>query len=233
MVERRYAPEDGLPYTQAEFEGYYPAEEWKEKWDNSELAPDMKGFEDFSMGEEVEAKVMRLAPFGAFCDIGATTDALLHISQISNEFIADINDKLSEGDVLKVTIKELDAARGRIGLTMRTDDGGAAPARSLRPDAKPISDVKVGDEVEGKVLRIANFGAFVDIGCQKDGLLHISEVADEFVSDINEKLSVGQTIKCRVKEVDMDKERIGLSCKGQGGGDSGGSDASSYYYSSK
>jgi uncharacterized protein len=232
MVERRYAKEDGQPYTEKEYEDYYGAS-WKEKWDNDEVAPEMKGFEDFTVGEEVECTVLNLATFGAFCDIGATQNALLHISQISNEFIANIEDKLEVGQKLTVKIKELDQARGRIGLTCR-EDGGESRAAPLRPDAKPLADLVIGEEYEGTVKSVQSFGAFVDIGAQKDGLVHISEIANEYIADINEKVSVGQTIKCKIKDVDLGGEKIALSCRDsvEAGGGSGGSDASSYYYNS-
>jgi uncharacterized protein len=232
MVERRWA-EDGQPYTQKEYEDYYGAS-WQEKWDKDEVAPEMKGFEDFTVGEEVECTVLRLATFGAFCDIGATQDALLHISQISNEFISNIEDHLEVGQKLKVKVRELDQQRGRIGLTCR-EDGGASPARDARPDAKPLADLVIGEEYEGTVKSVQSFGAFVDIGAQKDGLVHISEIANEYVADINEKVSVGQTIKCKVKDVDLGGQKIALSCRDSAppaGGSSGGSDASTYYYSS-
>jgi predicted RNA-binding protein with RPS1 domain len=211
MVERRRDPDDGTPYTQPEFEDFYGADAWQAKWDTAEVAPDMKGMEDFTVGEEVEAKILRIAPFGAFCDIGATQDALLHISQIKNEFISDINDHVEEGQVLKVKIKELDQERGRIGLTCRDDMGAGGPA--VDPNATPLSEFTVGQEVEGTVKSVASFGAFLNIGAQKDALLHITEIADEYIEDINDRLSVGQTVTCKVKEVDVAAGRIGVSCK--------------------
>lgn len=231
MVEvRRYA-DDGIAYTQKVFQDYYGADAWQEKWDAASPAPDLKAFDEFQVGDEVDAKVMRLAAFGAFCDIGAPVDGLLHISQISPEFISDINDKLTIDQVVKAKIQSLDKEQGRIGLTCRTDGGGAGSSRTrVRENAKPLSEFKVGDDVEGKVTVVQSYGAFVDFGSQKDGLVHISELADEFVDDINARVSVGDDIKCSIKSIDPSTQRVSLSCKSQGGVSAKGSGSSGDSY---
>ncbi|MFM7887283.1 MAG: helix-hairpin-helix domain-containing protein, partial [Pseudanabaena sp.] len=76
-----------------------------------------------------------------------------------------------------------------------------------------ISDLKVGMEIEGVVTNVANFGAFVDIGVHQDGLVHISQLADRFVSDPKQIVKVGQVVKVRVLEVNESLKRIGLSMK--------------------
>ena len=76
-----------------------------------------------------------------------------------------------------------------------------------------ITDLKMGMELEGIVTNVVNFGAFVDVGVHQDGLVHISQLADRFVSDPNEIVKVGQVVKVRVLEVDEKLRRIGLSMK--------------------
>jgi len=76
-----------------------------------------------------------------------------------------------------------------------------------------ISDLKVGMEIEGIITNVANFGAFVDIGVHQDGLVHISQLADRFVSDPKQIVKVGQVVKVRVLEVNESLKRIGLSMK--------------------
>ena len=76
-----------------------------------------------------------------------------------------------------------------------------------------ISDLKKDMELEGIVTNVVNFGAFVDVGVHQDGLVHISQLADRFVSDPNEIVKVGQVVKVRVLEVDEKLKRIGLSMK--------------------
>ncbi len=100
------------------------------------------------------------------------------------------------------------------------------PGRDPRPefrtakfatDIHTIKDLKVGQELEGVVSNVANFGAFVDLGVHQDGLIHVSELADRFVKDPREVVRVGQTVKVRVIEVDPERQRIALSMRKQVG----------------
>ncbi|MGL4618473.1 MAG: helix-hairpin-helix domain-containing protein, partial [Chroococcidiopsis sp.] len=84
---------------------------------------------------------------------------------------------------------------------------------TFREDIKEISDLKSGMELEGIVTNVANFGAFVDIGVHQDGLVHISQLADRFVDDPKKFVKVGQIVKVRVLEIDVQRKRIGLSMK--------------------
>jgi uncharacterized protein len=79
---------------------------------------------------------------------------------------------------------------------------------------KDISDLKTGMEIPGIVTNVTAFGAFVDVGVKQDGLVHISQLADRFVSDPSEIVSVNKHVKVRVLEVEVDRKRIGLSMKG-------------------
>lgn len=83
----------------------------------------------------------------------------------------------------------------------------------FRKDIRKISDLKLGEWYTGVVNNITNFGAFVDLGVKESGLLHISQIADEFIENPLDKLTVGQELKVRVTEVDLERKRIGLSCK--------------------
>lgn len=76
-----------------------------------------------------------------------------------------------------------------------------------------ITDLKEGMILEGVVTNVVNFGAFVDIGVHQDGLVHISQMCDRFVSDVTEVVRVGQVVKVRVLEVNEKLKRIGLSMK--------------------
>ena len=83
----------------------------------------------------------------------------------------------------------------------------------FRKDIRKINDLKLGEWYTGVVNNITNFGAFVDMGVKESGLLHISQIADEFVENPLDKLKVGQELKVRVIEVDLDRKRVSLSCK--------------------
>ncbi|MGE0023783.1 MAG: S1 RNA-binding domain-containing protein, partial [Hyphomicrobium sp.] len=96
------------------------------------------------------------------------------------------------------------------------------PGRDPRPEFKTatfaegvekISDLKPGMQLEGTVTNVAAFGAFVDIGVHQDGLVHISELADRFVKDPREVVKVGDVVRVRVKEVDVERKRIGLTMR--------------------
>ena len=84
---------------------------------------------------------------------------------------------------------------------------------------KEISDLKVGLELEGVITNVANFGAFVDIGVHQDGLVHVSQLADRFISDPTQVVKVGQVVKVRVLEVNEKLKRISLSMKSGGSGE--------------
>ena len=87
------------------------------------------------------------------------------------------------------------------------------PQPILRKDVMGIADLKVGMELTGTVRNVVDFGAFVDIGVHQDGLVHISEITDRFIRHPSEALKVGQIVKVWVKEVDVKKNRIGLTMK--------------------
>ncbi|MEM7582711.1 MAG: Tex family protein [Acidobacteriota bacterium] len=108
----------------------------------------------------------------------------------------------------------------------------------LREDVTSIDDLETGMELEGRVSNVTNFGAFVDLGVKRDGLVHLSELSDKWVDNPQDVVQVGQVVKVRVLEVDRQRGRIGLSMRSPdagagGGGSQGGSRASSKPGSSK
>ena len=78
---------------------------------------------------------------------------------------------------------------------------------------RKVEDLRVGMELPGLVTNITNFGAFVDVGVKQDGLVHISQLANKFVSDPNEVVQLGQAVQVKVTEVDVQRKRIQLSMK--------------------
>ena len=87
------------------------------------------------------------------------------------------------------------------------------PKPELRSDIMDINDLVVGMELNGTVRNVIDFGAFVDIGVHQDGLVHISEISDNYVKHPSDVLKVGQSVKVRVISVDVKKNRIGLSMR--------------------
>lgn len=159
-----------------------------------------------SLGElkpkmEVKGVVKRIELAGAFVDIGAERDAMLHISQIQPGNVKNVQDELSEGQELTAWIRTVDQANGRIAVTM------------FKPLAVEWKDLREGQVYTGQVIRLEKFGAFVDIGAERPGLVHVSEMADEYVSSPEAIVKVGQEIEAKVIGVNKKKGKIDLSMK--------------------
>ena len=109
----------------------------------------------------------------------------------------------------KATLADVVAELMKPGRDIRE----ALPAPTLRSDIMGIEDLKVGMELTGTVRNVVDFGAFIDIGVHQDGLVHISEITDRYIKHPSEVLKVGQVVSVRVKEVDVKKNRIGLTMR--------------------
>jgi protein Tex len=141
-----------------------------------------------------------------------STDLKIPLSEIAN-----INDKIKNID-LKPYITENIGLPTLQDIVKELEKPGRDPRAkfqyaTFKEDIKEIRDLKLGMELEGIVTNVVNFGAFVDIGVHQDGLVHISQLADKFVSDTNEVVKVGQVVKVRVLEVNEKLNRISLSMK--------------------
>jgi ribosomal protein S1 len=152
-------------------------------------------------GMQVEGKVLRLERFGAFVDIGSETDGLVHVSEMGTGRVAKPSDVVSEGDVIKVWIKDVNRKGRRISLTMV--EPPEVDIRALKPDMM----------LTGKVVRLESFGAFVDVGAGRDGMIHVTEMGRGYVGSPSEIVSVGDQVEVRVVEVDPRRGRISLSMK--------------------
>lgn len=152
-------------------------------------------------GMKVEGKVLRLERFGAFVDIGAQTDGLVHVSEMGTGRVAKPSDVVSEGDMVSVWVKDVDRKAGRISLTL------------LEPPDVDIRTLKPDMVLTGKVVRLESFGAFVDVGAGRDGMIHVTEMGRGYVGSPSEILSVGDEVQVRVVEVDPRRGRISLSMK--------------------
>jgi ribosomal protein S1 len=146
-----------------------------------------------------EGKVTKIELFGAFVDIGAEKDGLIHISQISESQVNRVADVLQEGDAVTVWVNSVDPEQGRFGLTM------------IEPPERTMSELKPDLILTGKVTKLAPYGAFVDIGVERDGLIHISEMADGRIEKPSEVVQEGAEIQVRVVKVNRKRRRIELS----------------------
>lgn len=180
-------------------------------------APAAKGSKtpiaDLSVGSTVEGTVRSVMAYGAFVDIGASTDGLLHVSEICNEFVKDANEKLKAGETLQVRIKSVDLEKNQLALSCKDESAARAPRGGGRKKVD-LSEYESADPkvmITGKVNSITDFGAFVTLKEGADGLLHISQIQEGGVGKVSDVLSVGDEVQVRVVSFDAAKRRIGLS----------------------
>ncbi len=157
-----------------------------------------------SEGDIVEGKVMRFTDYGAFVDLGGI-DGLLHISEISWGKLKHPQEVLSIGETVRVKILGMNREKGKISLGLKQ----CTP----EPWTVIYDKYQVGQEVEGKVVQIKEYGAFVELEPGLDGLVHISEVAHKRVKDIAEELKLGETVSAKILDIDPERKRISLSIK--------------------
>ncbi len=178
---------------------------------------------DLEGGMELEGRVTSIAMYGVFVDIGVGRDGLVHISEMSDSRIESPSDMVQIGDTVKVRVKSVDVDARRISLTMRPPRSrsenrshhghGHGRGKRVEIDREALSNIKVGDTIDGTIIGLAPFGAFVDIGVGKDGLVHISELSEQRVEKPEDAVQVHQQYPFKVLEIDPDGNRISLSLR--------------------
>jgi small subunit ribosomal protein S1 len=174
---------------------------------------------DLEAGMELEGRVTSIALYGIFVDIGVGRDGLVHISEMSDTRIDSPSDVVKIGDRVNVRVKSVEPDGRRISLTMRSKErqaesrGGRSRGKRPEPNKEALASLRVGDNVEGTITGIAPFGVFVDIGVGKDGLVHVSELAEGRIEKAEEVVTVGESYTFKVLEVDADGARISLSLR--------------------
>lgn len=175
-------------------------------------------FKDVQGGMQLEGKVTSIALYGVFVDVGVGRDGLVHISEMSDTRVESPTELVKIGDPVSVWVKSVDADARRISLTMR-DPNRPKPQRERRGPRKPevdrekLSSMRAGDNIEGTISSLAPFGAFVDIGVGKDGLVHISELAEGRIEKPEDAVQVGERYTFKVLEIDPEGKRISLSLR--------------------
>jgi len=154
------------------------------------------------VGQRVQGTVSRLVDFGAFIDLGGV-DGLIHVSEVSWKRVRRPADVLSVGDDITATVLAVDPEKGKISLTLK--DVNTNPWNGIT-DKYPIGGI-----VDGTVVRLAPFGAFVALEDGIDGLVHISQIADKHVAKPDDELTPGQVIQVRIMDVDTENHKISLS----------------------
>ena len=152
----------------------------------------------------IEGTVVRLTNFGAFVDLGGV-DGLIHISDLSWHRVKHPSDVVKPGDKVEVQVLSFDKEKNRISLGLKQT--------IEEPWVVFTNTVNIGDVVEGKIVNLLDFGAFVRLESGVDGLLHVSQIAHEHVEKPTDVLKVGQTIEVKIMDINNDERKISLSMK--------------------
>lgn len=160
--------------------------------------------ESLKEGDVVTGIVKRMADFGVFVDIGGI-DGLLHISDLAYTRIKHPSDMLKIGDELEVQVLKLEQQTGKVSLGLKQ--------LKESPWVQAAKNFPVGSIVNGKVVRITPFGAFVGLGDGVDGLVHISQLADHRVNKVEDVVKVGDMVSAKVIDCKPEEKRISLSIR--------------------
>ncbi|QPC81444.1 30S ribosomal protein S1 [Phototrophicus methaneseepsis] len=152
-------------------------------------------------GDEVKGHVRHVGLYGAMVDIGAESDALLHLSQLGRKDFQNLEEVVKLGDEVEAFVLKVDEENKRIALTM------------VKPPALPWEAVKRGDTYKGTVTRIEPYGVFVDIGAERPGMVHISELTDGYVERPEDVVNIGDEVEARVIKMSRRNRQIDLSMR--------------------
>ena len=157
-----------------------------------------------SKGMRLKGTVSSIVDFGAFVDLGGI-DGLVHISELSWSHVNHPSEVVKVGDEVEVEVLDVDLQRERIslGLKQTTED----------PWIKLVENYPVGSIVDGKVTKIVPFGAFVELGSNVEGLVHISEMSPRHIDAPQQVVHVGDVVKVKVMDINSERRRISLSMK--------------------
>ncbi|MBC8078963.1 MAG: 30S ribosomal protein S1 [Gorillibacterium sp.] len=158
----------------------------------------------FSVGQEIDGTVQRLTPFGVFVDVGGV-DGLVHISEMAWNHVEHPSEIVKEGDLVRVKVLKVDPANERISLSIKAAQPG--------PWQRVKEELEIGSIVTGKVKRLANFGAFVEVLPGVEGLVHISQIAHRHIATPHEVLKEGEDVNVKILDINTDEKRVSLSIK--------------------
>jgi ribosomal protein S1 len=150
---------------------------------------------------QLSGTVQRMELYGAFIDLGIDVPGLVHISQLSTERVNRVADVLTVGQEVTVWVDKVDSERNQLMVTM------------VEPLAVDWSDLKAKEVYTGRVSRLENFGAFINIGAEREGLVHISELSHDYVKHPSEVLKIDDEVQVQVLGFSKRKRRIDLSIK--------------------
>lgn len=167
----------------------------------TEITQTPSSINELEVGMALKGKVKRIELFGAFVDIGIGHDGLLHISQLGRPNVRNVEDVVKAGEEVTVYILKVEKETGRVALSLE------------QPPAVSWDNIKEGEVVTGKVVRLEKFGVFVDIGAERPGMIHVSELASGYVNSPSDVVKVGDEVQARIIKVNRKNRRIDLSLK--------------------
>ncbi len=173
---------------------------------DSNVVADTNRAMDLQPKTQLNGTVLKIRLAGAVIDIGTGKPAVLHVSQIvaaDNKPFKSVTEVLIEGQKIEVWVKKV----------VRKDDEERVELTMLRPLDLDWRDIKVGNQVKGKIVRLEKFGAFVEIGAERPGLIHISEIAHGYIKTPSEVIHEGDEVEVKILEVNRRKKQIKLSMK--------------------
>jgi ribosomal protein S1 len=156
---------------------------------------------DLKRKTQFTGKVIKTTLAGAVVDIGLEVPGVIHISQLQEQHTNRVDDVVQVGQTVEVWVKRVDPKKDRIDLTM------------IRPLELEWREIAKGMTLKGKVTRLEKFGAFVDIGAERPGLVHISEMTHDYIKSPGDVVKEGDEINVQVLEVNRRKKQIKLSMK--------------------
>ena len=148
---------------------------------------------------KLSGKVLKTTLAGALVDVGQNIPGVIHISQLSENAVNKVDDVVKEGQMVDVWVRRV--KKDRIELTM------------IQPLALEWKEIEPNMVVKGKVVRLETYGAFVEIGAERPGMIHVSELAHGYVKTPSEIVKEGDEIEAKVLDVDRKKKQIKLSMK--------------------
>ncbi len=161
-----------------------------------------KLFETIKAGDTVEVTVKNVTDFGAFIDLGGC-DGLLHISEMSWGRVENPKKVFKVGDVVKVLIKEISGTKIALSLKFENEN----------PWKDAASKYAIGNVVTGKVARMTDFGAFIELEAGIDALLHVSQISKEHIEKPSDVLKAGEEVTAKVVDFNETDKKISLSIK--------------------
>lgn len=162
--------------------------------------------ERYHVGDRVTGRVRNLTDFGAFIEVEEGVDGLVHVSDISwTKRIKHPGELLKKGQEIDAVITSIDSENRRLSLSIK----------DLEPNSWDlfVTNHKPGDIVHGKIARFANFGAFVELGDNLEGLCHISELSEERANKPEDVVQIGQEMDFRILRIEPESKKIGLSAR--------------------